>query len=63
MARSVLRITLVAGEFMAQKRKVTLIEDNEDCRGILATMILLTGYQVILTDGDVAYETTDVTVV
>lgn len=40
-----------------------LLEDNEDCRGILATMILLAGYQVILTDGDVAYETADGTVV
>jgi DNA-binding response OmpR family regulator len=33
---------------MDQKSKVLLIEDNEDCRGILATMIRLLGYEVIL---------------
>lgn len=48
---------------MAQKQKVMLIEDNEDCREILATMILLMGYEVILPDGDVADETADVIVV
>jgi len=42
---------------------VTLSEDNEDSRGILATMIRLTGYQVILTEGDVACETANVSVV
>ena len=39
------------------KRKVMLVEDNEDCREILATMILLMGYDVILPDDDVAEET------
>ncbi|HKR58667.1 MAG TPA: hypothetical protein VJS64_02950 [Pyrinomonadaceae bacterium] len=32
---------------MAQKQKIMLIEDSEDCREILATMIRLMGYEVV----------------
>lgn len=48
---------------MAQKQKVMLIEDNENCREILATMIRLMGYDVILPAGNPADETADVIVV
>jgi DNA-binding response OmpR family regulator len=48
---------------MAQKQKVMLIEDNEDCREILATMIRLMGFEVILPAGNPADETADVIVV
>lgn len=48
---------------MTQKQKVVLLEDNEDCREILATMIRLMGYEVILLDGDAAAEAADAIVV
>jgi hypothetical protein len=48
VARSVLKSARVEGEFMAQRRKVLLVEDdNEDCREILAAMIRLMRYEVI----------------
>lgn len=48
---------IVQEEFVAQKQRVMLIEDNDDCREILATMIRLMGYKVIFPDGDAANET------
>jgi DNA-binding response OmpR family regulator len=48
---------------MVQKRKVVLIEDNEDCREILASMIRLMGFEVILPDGNPADEIAGVIVV
>ena len=48
---------------MAQRQKVMLIEDNEDCREILAAMIRLMGYEVILPVDNKIDETVDVIVV
>lgn len=48
---------------MAQTTKIMLIEDNEDCREIVATMIRLMGYDVTLPVGNPADETADVIVV
>jgi len=58
VARSVLQSTRLEDEFMAHTQKVMLIEDSEDCREILATMIRLMGYEVIF-----AGDTADVIVV
>jgi DNA-binding response OmpR family regulator len=39
---------------MAQKQKIMLIEDSDECREILATMIRLMGYEVVFA-GDTAH--------
>src|SRR5574341_1238242 len=48
---------------MARKQKVMLVEDDQDCREILATMIRFMGYDVVLPSGNVSNETADVIVV
>jgi DNA-binding response OmpR family regulator len=48
---------------MTQKKKVALVEDNEDCREILATMIRLMGYELIVPLDSEVDETIDVIVV
>ncbi len=48
---------------MTQKQKIMLIEDNEDCREILATMIRLLDFEVIFPGGNVADQKADVIVV
>ena len=48
---------------MAQKAKVMLIEDNENCREICASMIRLLGYKLIWPHGNAAKDTPDVIVV
>jgi CheY-like chemotaxis protein len=63
LARAVLLSALVEEEFMGQKPKVMLIEDNEDCREVLAAMIRLMGYEAVLPGGKPADETADVIVV
>jgi CheY-like chemotaxis protein len=63
LARSMLQSALETEDFMTQKQKIMLIEDNEDCREILAAMIRLMGYEVVLADDNVADEIADVIVV
>lgn len=48
---------------MVQKTKVMLIEDNEECREIIAAMMRLMGYEVILPGCNPAGDVADVIVV
>ncbi len=63
MARSMLQPQFSQWKFMAQRTKVILIEDNENCREILATVIRLMGCEVIWRSGNMGQDKADVIVV
>lgn len=63
MARLMLLLVAAEGKVMAEKKKVTLIEDYEVCRDILATIIRSMDYAVILPRSKAAAEKANVIVV
>lgn len=48
MARHMLLLVAAEGKIMAEKKKVTLIEDYKVCRDIIAVIIRTMGREVIL---------------